>query len=79
MHCDCSGWMLNYPKQFSISIPRPGWNSIEEGSTYRIPKLGIIFNYVTIDTKFQRLSILRIGNNKTIWGIPREGFSIRYN
>lgn len=78
-HYDCSGWMLNHPKQFSISVPRPGWNSMEEDGTYRIPKLGITFNYVTIDTKFQRLSILRIGNNKTIWGTPREGFSIRYN
>lgn len=79
MHSDTSGWMLNHPKQFSISVPRPGWNSMEEDGTYRIPKLGITFNYVTIDTKFQRLSILRIGNNKTIWGTPREGFSIRYN
>ena len=79
MHCDCSGWMLNHPKQFSISVPRPGWNSMEEDGTYRIPKLGITFNYVTIDTTFQRLSILRMGNNKTIWGTPREGFSIMYN
>lgn len=79
MHCDCSGWMLNHPKQFSVSVPRPGWNDMEEDGTYRIPKLGISFNYVTIDAKFQRLSILRIGNNKTIWGTSREGFSIRYN
>ena len=79
MHCDCSGWMLNHPKQFSISVPRLGWNSMEEDGTYRIPKLGITFNYVTIDTTFQRLSILRMGNNKTIWGTPREGFSIMYN
>lgn len=79
MHCDCSGWMLNHPKQFSISVPRPGNNNMEEDGTYRIPKLGITFNYVTIDTRFQRLSILRIGNNKTIWGTPREGFSIMYN
>lgn len=83
MHSDCSGWMLNHPKQFSISVPRPGWkndwDSQGEDGTFRVPKLGITFNYVTIDTKFQRLSILRIGNNKTIWGTPREGFSIRYN
>lgn len=83
MHSDCSGWMLNHPKQFSISVPRPGWkhdwDSQGEDGTFRVPKLGITFNYVTIHTKFQRLSILRIGNNKTIWGTPREGFSIRYN
>ena len=79
MHSDSSGWMINHPKQFSISVPRPGWNSMKEDGTYRIPKLGITFNYVTVDTTFQRLSIIRIGNNKTIWGTSREGFSIRYN
>lgn len=78
-HWDSVGWLKNYPDQFAVIITRPnasqmyygGVGAGKDGETTK-------FNFVTIDTKQNSLSVYRIGQQKTIWGVDRKSFRIFY-
>ena len=78
-HHDLYGWLENYPKQFSCSVTRPYRNNDVNDGTYRIPLLGVAWNYVTINAHTHTMAIYRMGNQDTIYGVKREAFYVKYN
>ena len=78
-HHDCYGWLKDHPKQFSCTVCRPYRNTDINDGTYRIPDLGVTWNYVTINATTHTLSVLRMGNQDTIFGTKRDAFYVRYD
>ena len=74
-HRDRAGWLRDYPEQFLVTVAR-AWEAGESGVVN--DKLKCNFNYVAIDTNWRRLSIVRLGNSRTIFGTERTAFSILY-
>lgn len=74
-HWDRTGWVKDY-NQFNVTVTRAGVTS--EGGTLTGDKLGCAYNYVAIDSSKRKLSIMRVGTNRTIWGTDRLAFSIQY-
>ena len=73
-HWDSVGWLKGY-NQFAIIITRHKG----DGYGYTInDKLGIAMNYVMVSPSTRRLSVLRLGCNKTIIGVKRTNFSVIY-
>lgn len=75
-HRDRVGWLKDYDDQFCVTVTR-AWIT-NEGGTIVNEKLGCAFNYVAIDSGNRKLSVMRIGNNNTIYGTKRTAFSISY-
>ena len=76
-HWDEVGWCKDY-NQFNVTINRFLTVGEQYDMTYRAEKLGIVGNYVAIDTSARRLSVVRVGNNNTICGIKRDAFTVLY-
>lgn len=76
-HMDSAGWIKNYPNQFAVVVTRPNSQSLG-GGMYEGDGLGVHWNFVAIDTNWKYLSIYRVGNQKTVWGINRRSFRIQY-
>ena len=76
-HWDEVGWCKDY-NQFNVTINRFLTVGEQYDMTYRAEKLGIVGNYVAIDTSARRLSVVRVGNNNTICGIKRDVFTVLY-
>lgn len=74
-HWDRTGWIKDY-NQFNVTVTRAAVTS--EGGTMTGEKLGCAYNYVAVDASKRKLSIMRVGTNKTIWGVDRLAFSIQY-
>lgn len=77
-HWDIAGKMYNHNNQFMINVCRPFAESYKYQSSYDGDRLGIHWNYVTVDTGTKRLSIYRVGQQDTIYATKRKGFSIIY-
>lgn len=80
-HYDACGYPKDYPKQLAVHVTQPFTNGfVWDGTAANASakKLGIHYNYVTIDTIRRRLSILRIGDNFSKYGEMKEGFSLFY-
>jgi hypothetical protein len=76
-HLDSVGWLKNYPNQFAVIVTKPQHQSLG-GGTYEGNGLEVHWNFVVIDTRWQYLSIYRVGQQKTVWGINRRNFRITY-
>lgn len=76
-HLDSVGWVKNYPNQFAIVITKPQ-NQNLGGGTYEGNGLEVHWNFVVIDTPWRYLSVYRVGQQKTVWGINRRNFRIQY-
>lgn len=74
-HWDRTGWIKDY-NQFNVTVTRAVVTS--EGGTMTGEKLGCAYNYVAVDASKRKLSVMRVGTNKTIWGVDRLAFSIQY-
>ena len=76
-HSDQVGYLLNHPKQFAIHVPQPYTSAYsKDGTSYTDKRLGVHFNYVTIDRDDRKLSVFRIGDNKSKWGGEKIGFEV---
>ena len=77
-HYDGYGWLKDHPKQFSCSVARPFKNNDATDGTYRQTALGVTWDYVTINANTHTMSVLRMGNQETIYGTKREAFYVKY-
>ena len=76
-HWDMAGWLKNYPKQFGVCVLRPNRRGMYCGS-YDGDKLGVHFNFVSVDTAHRSISVYRVGQQKTVYGVDRKNFRIFY-
>ena len=77
-HYDMAGWMQGHTDQFMINVCRPFADTSDYLGTYDGDKLGVHFNFVTVDTNVKSLSVYRVGQQKTIFATDRKSFSIIY-
>ena len=77
-HYDMAGWMKDHTNQFMINVCQPFKNNATYFGVYDNDKLGVHFNYVTIDTSINHLSLFRVGQQKTIFATERKSFSVVY-
>lgn len=78
LHYDAAGWLTGHENQFAINVCRPTANSGEYLGTYDGDKLGVHFNYVTIDKGLRSLSVYRVGQQDTVYATQRKSFRIQY-
>lgn len=77
LHWDECGWMQDHPNQFMCGVCRPVAGYTGFGS-YDGDKLGVHFNFYTIDTFLNSLSVYRVGQQDTVYATKRKSFRIRY-
>ena len=78
-HYDIAGWMDEHPNQFMINVCRPYAETYEAHmSSYDGDRLGVHWNYVTVDTFLKSLSVYRVGQQDTIHATKRKSFRIIY-
>lgn len=78
-HYDIAGWMDEHPNQFMINVCRPYAETYEAHmSSYDGDRLGVHWNYVTVDTFLRSLSVYRVGQQDTIHATKRKSFRIIY-
>lgn len=77
-HCDCAGWLTDHENQFAINVCRPTKDSGNSLGTYDGDRLGVHFNYVTIDKGMMSLSVYRVGQQSTVYATERKSFRIIY-
>lgn len=75
-HRDMVGWLKNYPKQLGVGVLRPYY--IGNSGSYDGDKLGVHFNFVNVNPTCRSLSIYRVGQQKTVYGVDRKNFRIFY-
>lgn len=77
-HWDIAGWMKGHTDQFMINVCQPFAESYSYQSTYDGDRLGVHWNYVTVDTGTNSLSVYRVGQQDTIHATKRKSFRILY-
>ena len=77
-HGDICGWITGHERQFTSIICRPFRDNTQYNGSYDGDKLGVHFNFCTIDTVTKTFSVYRVGQQSTIYGTPRVAFSIKY-
>ena len=77
-HGDICGWITGHERQFVSIVCRPFRDSTQYSGSYDADKLGVHFNFCTIDTVTKTFSVYRVGQQSTIYGTPRIAFSIKY-
>ena len=77
LHWDECGWMKDHPNQFMVGVCKPVDGYTGFGS-YDGDKLGVHFNYYTIDTFMNSLAVYRVGQQDTVYATERKSFRIRY-
>lgn len=76
-HWDECGYMEGHPKQFMCCVCRPVGGYTGFGS-YDGDKLGVHWNYYTIDPFMRSLSVYRVGQQSTVYATQRKSFRIIY-
>lgn len=77
-HGDVCGWLDGHENQFVCVVCRPYADTGKYSGSYDEDKLGVHWNYCTIDTDRKSLSIYRIGQQTTVYGTERVSFKILY-
>ena len=82
-HADVCGWLVGHERQFSSTVCRPYKEQGTSpaaiyGGSYDGDRLGIHFNYCTIDTMRKTFSVYRVGQQTTVFGTSRVSFTIKY-
>lgn len=77
LHWDECGWMDGHPNQFMVGVCKPVGGYTGFGS-YDGDKLGVHFNYYTVDTFINSLAVYRVGQQDTVYATKRKSFRIRY-
>ena len=77
-HGDLCGWMDGHENQFIAVVCRPYRDTSVYGGSYDGDKLGVHWNYCTIDTGRKSFAVYRMGQQTTIFGTDRVSFRILY-
>lgn len=77
-HGDVCGWMDGHENQFICVVCRPFADTGKWSGSYDGDKLGIHWNFCTIDTDRKSLSVYRMGQQTTVYGTERISFKILY-
>lgn len=74
-HCDMIGRVYEHPNQWAVNVCRPT-NTGGDAYTGKTP--GITWNFVTIDADIRSLSIYRVGQQQTVFGVKRDVVRVFY-
>lgn len=77
-HGDLCGWMDGHENQFIAVVCRPYRDTSKYSGSYDGDKLGVHWNYCTIDAERKSFAVYRMGQQTTIFGTDRVSFRILY-